>query len=54
MRITLFGTPDSVYTRIIQLILNFKNIGHDIVMADIFGDFGMRLIKNVCLPERRC
>ena len=41
MRITLFGTPDSVYTRIIRLILDFKNVGHDFVMADIFDDRGL-------------
>lgn len=41
MRITLFGTPDSVYTRIIRLILDFKNVGHDFVMADIFDDRGI-------------
>ncbi|WP_181161107.1 glutathione S-transferase family protein [Labrys okinawensis] len=41
MRITLFGTPDSVYTRIIRLILEFKNVGHDFVMADIFDDGGL-------------
>ncbi|WP_187829634.1 hypothetical protein [Labrys sp. KNU-23] len=41
MRITLFGTPDSVYTRIIRLILDFKNVGHDFVMADIFSSIGV-------------
>lgn len=41
MRITLFGTPDSVHTRIIRLILDLKNVSHDFVMADIFDDRGI-------------
>ena len=43
MKVTLFGTPDSVYTRIIRLILDLKAVPYDFVMADIFEDR--------CLPE---
>lgn len=41
MRGRLYGTPDSVYTRIIRLILDVKTIGYDFVMADIFDDRGL-------------
>ncbi|MGJ4856507.1 glutathione S-transferase family protein [Labrys sp. La1] len=53
MRITLFGTPDSVYTRIIRLILDFKNVGHDFVMADIFDDRGVPNEYERLHPFRR-
>ena len=43
MRITLFGTHDSAYTRIVKLVLNAKSLNYNFVAADIFtGD---------CLPK---
>lgn len=53
MRITLFGTPDSVYTRIVRLILDFKNVGHDLVMADIFDGRGIPEDYERLHPFRR-
>lgn len=38
MKITLFGTPESVYTRIARLILEAKKRPYGFVLADVFGD----------------
>ncbi len=54
MRIRLFGTPDNIYTRIIRLILDLKNVGHDFVMAGIFSALGMLPIRRACSPESGC
>jgi glutathione S-transferase len=39
--ITLFGTPESVYVRIVKLILAAKNLDYDFVIADVFEDRGL-------------
>ena len=41
MRITLFGTRDSVYTRIVRLVLNAKSLDYNFVAADIFTGDGL-------------
>jgi glutathione S-transferase len=41
MRITLFGTRDSAYTRIVKLVLNAKSLDYNFVAADIFTGDGL-------------
>ncbi|MGH6754646.1 MAG: glutathione S-transferase N-terminal domain-containing protein, partial [Bradyrhizobium sp.] len=38
MVIVLFGTEDSVYVRIVRLVLEAKNIGYEFVIADVFDE----------------
>lgn len=53
MKITLFGKPDSVYTRIIRLILDIKSISYDFVMADVFENLGLPTDYELRHPFRR-
>lgn len=36
MEIVLFGTPDSVYVRMVRLVLDAKNLVYELVVADVF------------------
>ncbi|GLS24076.1 glutathione S-transferase [Labrys miyagiensis] len=53
MSITLFGTPESVYVRIIKLILKIKKLDHVFVMADVFEDRGLPADYPARHPFRR-
>ncbi|WP_413993021.1 glutathione S-transferase family protein [Labrys okinawensis] len=53
MSITLFGTPESVYVRIVRLILEFKKLDHVFVMADVFEDRGLPADYEARHPFRR-
>jgi glutathione S-transferase len=41
MRITLFGTRDSAYTRIVKFVLNAKSLNYNFVAADILTGDGL-------------
>jgi glutathione S-transferase len=41
MRITLFGTRDSAYTRIVKFVLNAKSLDYNFVAADFFTGDGL-------------
>ena len=53
MSITLFGTPESVYVRIVRLVLEVKKLDHTFVMADVFEDRGLPANYTGRHPFRR-
>jgi glutathione S-transferase len=51
--IALFGTPESVYVRIVRLILAVKKLDYDFVMADVFENRGLPADYAARHPFRR-
>jgi glutathione S-transferase len=51
--ITLFGTPESVYVRVVRLILAVKKLDHDFVVADVFENRGLPVDYAARHPFRR-
>ncbi len=53
MRVRLFGTPESIYVRIVRLILDIKTIPYNFVMADVFESRGLPEDYETRHPFRR-